>query len=117
MKLRLFCLALVVAVSATHLLAQTSSGPRKGSLVLVGGDFKIGLDRFVRLAGGPDANFIYIPTAASSIKLPSGFIYDPPQSDTPAANTAEFEQPTSFTVGQVDAIPIIGLSTNSILSA
>ena len=92
MKLRLSCLALVVAVSATHLLAQTSSGPRKGSLVLVGGDFKIGLDQFVRLAGGPDANFIYIPTAASSIKLPSGFIYDPPQSDTPAANTAEFEQ-------------------------
>jgi cyanophycinase len=82
----------LTVLPAPHLFAQTSSGPRKGTLVLVGGDFKIGLEQFVRLAGGPDANFVYIPTAASSIKLPSGFIYDPPQSDTPAANTAEFEQ-------------------------
>jgi cyanophycinase len=74
------------------LAAQTSVGPRKGTLVIVGGDFKIGTDRFVSLAGGPDANFVYIPTAASSIKLPSGFIYDPPNSDTPAANTKEFEE-------------------------
>jgi len=73
-------------------LAQTSSGPRKGSLVVVGGDFKIGTDRFVALAGGPDANFVYIPTAASSIKLPSGFIYDPPNTNSPAPNTQEFEQ-------------------------
>jgi cyanophycinase len=73
-------------------MGQTSAGPAKGTLVLVGGDYKVGLDRFVALAGGPDANFVYIPTAASSIRLPSGFIYDPPNSDTPAANTREFEE-------------------------
>lgn len=62
------------------------------SVIAVGGDFKIGTERFVSLAGGSDANFVYIPTAASSIRLPSGFIYEPPDSDIPAANTREFEQ-------------------------
>jgi cyanophycinase len=49
-------------------------------------------EKFVALAGGPDANFVYIPTGASSLRLDSGFIYEPPDSDTPAANTREFEQ-------------------------
>lgn len=79
--------------------AQTSVGPRKGSLVAVGGDFKVGVDQFVSLAGGPDATFVYIPTAASSIRLPSGFIYEPPDSDTPAANTLEFERELSKLFG------------------
>lgn len=87
----LFALMLTGFVNAT-LTAQSSSGPREGSLVAVGGDFKVGTERFVSLAGGPDANFVYIPTAASSIRLPSGFIYEPPDSDAPAANTREFEQ-------------------------
>ncbi|HJQ35346.1 MAG TPA: cyanophycinase [Pyrinomonadaceae bacterium] len=50
------------------------------------------LERFVALAGGPDAEFVYIPTASSGIKLDNGFIYEPPDSDTPAANTKEFER-------------------------
>jgi cyanophycinase len=87
----LFALLCTVSVTAT-LMAQTSSSPRRGSLVAVGGDFKIGTDRFVSLAGGPDANFVYVPTAASSIRLPSGFIYEPPDSDSPSTNTREFEQ-------------------------
>lgn len=75
------------------LIAQTSSGPQKGTLVLTGGSFGKGIiERFVTLAGGPDANFVYIPTASSGIKLDSGFIYIPPDTDTPAANTREFEQ-------------------------
>jgi cyanophycinase len=74
-------------------LAQTASGPKRGALVITGGEFGPGvIERFVALAGGPDANFVYIPTAASSIKLPSGFIYDPPDNDVAAANTAAFEQ-------------------------
>lgn len=86
----LIIIALLINVTST---AQTSSGPQKGALVITGGDFGTGVvQRFVSLAGGPDANFVYIPTAASSLKLPSGFIYDPPNSDTPAANTREFEQ-------------------------
>lgn len=60
---------------------------------MTGGEFGKGvIERFVELAGGPDANFVYLPTAASSVRLPSGFIYDPPNSDTPAANTQAFEQ-------------------------
>jgi cyanophycinase len=87
----LFAIVFVLSGTST-VITQTSSGPRRGSLVAVGGDFKIGTERFVSLAGGPDANFVYIPTAASSIRLPSGFIYEPPASDTPAGNTREFEQ-------------------------
>src|ERR1041384_8768841 len=91
-------LSLLLAMTLTlccagTLLAQTSSGPKKGALVIAGGEFGPGvIERFVALAGGPDANFVYIPTAASSIKLPSGFIYDPPDNDIAAANTAAFEQ-------------------------
>ena len=93
MKQRLLLSALLTMFVTGALIAQTSSGPKKGSLVITGGDFGKGvIERFVALAGGPDANFVYIPTAASSLKLPNGFIYDPPDSDTPAANTREFEQ-------------------------
>jgi cyanophycinase len=73
--------------------AQTSRGLAKGALVLTGGDFGKGvLERFVALAGGPEASVVYIPTASSGLKLPSGFIYLPPNDDTPAANTRDFEQ-------------------------
>jgi cyanophycinase len=93
MNLRLLSSALLAIFITGNVLAQTSVGPQRGTLVLSGGDLgKEVLERFVASAGGPDANFVYIPTAASSIKLPSGFIYDPPNSDTPAANTREFEQ-------------------------
>jgi cyanophycinase len=85
-------IAFLTMLCASHFIfAQSSSGPAKGSLVLTGGDFGKGvIERFVALAGGPDANFVYVPTAASSLRLPSGFIYDPPDSDTPAANTEAF---------------------------
>ena len=92
MKWKLLFIVLLMTFGTMPMMAQTSSGPRQGSLVVVGGDFKVGTERFVSLAGGPDANFVYIPTAASSIRLPSGFIYEPPDYDTPAANTREFEQ-------------------------
>ncbi|MGH9971550.1 MAG: hypothetical protein ACREBG_27655 [Pyrinomonadaceae bacterium] len=73
---------------AASVAQAQSREPARGSLVVTGGDFvKDAMERFVKLAGGPDANFIYIPTAASSLRLPSGFIYDPPDSNAPAANT------------------------------
>src|SRR5258708_5797876 len=48
--------------------AQTSSGPRKGSLLIQGsGDITLQApqmwERFISLAGGPEANFVFIPTA------------------------------------------------------
>src|SRR5207249_6625560 len=71
---------------------------RKGALIISGAaglsreSFGTGVvERFVSLAGGPDANFVYIPTASSGIKLDSGFIYTPPDSDVAAPNTKEFE--------------------------
>jgi cyanophycinase len=45
--------------------AQTSSGPRKGSLIVAGGG-NLGADiasRFLELAGGPEAVIVLIPTA------------------------------------------------------
>jgi cyanophycinase len=84
------CLLSIVTVAAP---AQTSSGPSRGTLIVTGGSFGTGVsERFVSLAGGPDANFVYIPTAASSLRLDSGFIYEPPDNDTPSANTRAFEE-------------------------
>lgn len=93
MRCRLLRSILLTVSVAGILIAQTSSGPKKGTLVLTGGGFGKGIiERFVTLAGGPDVNFVYIPTASSGIKLDSGLIYIPPDTDTPAANTREFEQ-------------------------
>ncbi|MEO6394237.1 MAG: S41 family peptidase [Pyrinomonadaceae bacterium] len=84
---------LIPGLIVSTTLARSFTGPRKGTLVLTGGEFGSGvIEKFVSLAGGPKANFVYIPTAASSLKLPSGIIYDPPNLDVPAANTKEFEQ-------------------------
>lgn len=84
---------LLVLCASTFVRPQAARGPAKGNLVISGGELtKSVLDRFVALAGGPDANFVYIPTGASSLRLPSGFIYDPPNSDTPAPNTKAFEE-------------------------
>jgi cyanophycinase len=63
---------LLIAFSLVALgQAQTSVGPSKGSLVIVGGG-RIGpeiRDRFISLAGGPDANFVLIPTASDDETL------------------------------------------------
>lgn len=71
--------------------AQTSSGPAKGTLILTGGDQETALKEFVTLAGGPEANIVYIPTAASSLKLPSGLIWEWLYTDELPANTPEFK--------------------------
>ena len=77
-------------------------------MIITGGEFGAGvIERFVQLAGGPKANFVYIPTAASSLRLPSGFIYDPPNTDTPAANTKVFEQELAKFVG-VERVTLLG---------
>jgi len=68
-----------------------STGPEKGKLILTGGDLETGLKEFVTLAGGPDANIVYIPTAASILRLPSGLIWELPYTDELPANTPEFK--------------------------
>ena len=58
---------------------------------MTGGDQETGLKEFVELAGGPDANIVYIPTAASSLRLPSGLIWEWLYTDELPANTPEFK--------------------------
>jgi cyanophycinase len=66
-------LTLVIAAQAQKRRAissistgSISTGPEKGSLMIVGGGAipQSIREKFIELAGGPDANFVYIPTAA-----------------------------------------------------
>jgi cyanophycinase len=54
--------------------SAVSSGPKKGSLVIVGGGRipQSIREKFIALAGGPGANFVYIPTAAEDRMLNLG---------------------------------------------
>jgi cyanophycinase len=66
----LIFILLSIAVSAQQPSA-VSTGPKSGSLVIVGGGRipKAISERFIALAGGPDANIVYIPTAADDQAL------------------------------------------------
>lgn len=86
-------LAVVLFSSLVGNLFAQSSGPHRGWLVLAGGAYGPGVvDRFRELAGGPTASVIYIPSASSGIKLPSGFIWIPPEEPDATKNTPEFEK-------------------------
>ena len=91
--------ALLFLLLLNQLALRVEGSGRRGALILSGGggtsreSFGPGvLEQFVALAGGPDANYVFIPTASSGLKLDSGLIYEPPDTDTPASNTAEFER-------------------------
>ena len=57
--------ALMAVVCVAPLVLAQEVGPARGSLVIVGGAMRDPaiLDRFVELAGGPDAPIVVIPTA------------------------------------------------------
>jgi cyanophycinase len=64
-------LVIVAAMTATRPVLQETPeyGPPKGTLVIVGGGSLEGsgvLEKFVQLAGGPDANFVIVPTAGGN---------------------------------------------------
>jgi len=61
-------------------------GPPNGTLVIVGGNLKTQAiyDRFIQLAGGPDANFVIVPTAGGN-KNPDGTIHVYKEEDVLAA--------------------------------
>jgi len=84
-------LVIILFFTYSATLARTSVGPEKGKLILTGGDLETGLKEFVTLAGGPDANIVYIPTAASILRLPSGLIWELKYTDELPANTPEFK--------------------------
>jgi hypothetical protein len=57
--------ALLLSAWLLTAAAAASLGPARGSLVIVGGG-TVGpeiVNRFIELAGGPDAEFVWIPTA------------------------------------------------------
>ncbi len=83
--------ALIVALLLSSTAARASTGPAKGKLIITGGDQETALKEFVTLAGGPDANIVYIPTAATSLRLPSGLIWEWLNADELPANTPEFK--------------------------
>ncbi|MGH9800016.1 MAG: cyanophycinase, partial [Blastocatellia bacterium] len=58
------CLIAIAALAQNNSVPQV--GPAKGSLVVVGGGKVMPSisNRFIELAGGRDAKFVYIPTAA-----------------------------------------------------
>ncbi|HKG95146.1 MAG TPA: hypothetical protein VKA84_24730, partial [Gemmatimonadaceae bacterium] len=79
------------ARGARTLAPVTSGGPSRGTLILTGGEMLPGVRaRFAELAGGADAEIVYVPTAASSIRLENGYVYDPPNSGA-NPKTVEFE--------------------------
>ena len=65
-------------------------GAAAGTLILTGGGFGPGVaERFGALAGA-DAHIIYIPSASSGIRLPSGFVWIPPEEADATHNEVAF---------------------------
>src|ERR1700755_3014721 len=69
-SLVLLFIGLIIPISE----AQTRVGARKGTLIIQGaGDRSRRMpqvwERFISLAGGPDANFVFIPTADGAVDL------------------------------------------------
>ena len=61
---------LLMAVVGRGLVAQKSSGPALGTLIVDGGGAtKAIVSRFVELAGGPRAHIVVFPTGASAIRF------------------------------------------------
>lgn len=105
-KLRIV-LPIVIGLAVSSQALTQEIGPKQGILVLSGagephGDSAV-LRRFVDLAGGADAEIVYIPTAASGIRLPSGFIAELPDSGeiTPGVRALESELAALFRVRRV----------------
>ena len=74
-RLALLCFAVVACSSAAanRPTSITSAGPEHGHLIVVGGG-RIGrdiLERFIQLAGGPNASIVVIPTAGEDSIYPS----------------------------------------------
>jgi len=70
MRNRLLAVTGCIFLFHIPLLAQKSSGPVNGTLIVDGGGTTAAVkDRFVALAGGPKARIVVIPTGASSLRF------------------------------------------------
>lgn len=97
-------IAAAIACAATVARAQDATTIGPGTLILAGGAYGPGvLEKFASLAGGASAVVYYIPSASSGIRLPSGFIWSPPEEKDATRNTDTFERELAalFRVGRV----------------
>ena len=79
--------------------------PEKGTLILTGGAFtKDGINSFVQAAGGVNADLIFIPSASSGIKLPSGYIWEPKDSTKEEIDSFETELAKLFGVIRIKVL-------------
>ena len=90
-----FRLALLLIACIAPAGAAAKGDYPPGWIILSGGTEEGGeptdaLDIFRRLAGGPHATIIYIPTAASELRLPDGQIFEIPENG-PVSNRDVFE--------------------------
>jgi cyanophycinase len=68
-----FVLCLFALLGVARMTAAQTAGPQKGWLIIDGGGEPDEVKkRFVQLAGGPDANFVLIPTALSDEQIEKG---------------------------------------------
>jgi cyanophycinase len=81
---KLIALCFVASVLVAGLVAQTPAvpeyGPPKGTLIIIGGGSTENtgiVEKFIQIAGGPDKNFVIVPTAGGN-KNPDGTlrVYD-----------------------------------------
>ena len=81
---------------------RAASFPETGNLILTGGSFtKDAIKAFVELAGGPDANFVFIPSASSGIKLESGYTWEPKDSTKEKTDSFSIELAKMFGVKKI----------------
>src|SRR5258705_5138214 len=71
--------AALVLISCSPLMAQRSSGPERGTLIVDGGGTTtLVKDRFVAMAGGKQARIVVIPTGASAMRFgPQNTVLNP----------------------------------------
>lgn len=68
-----FILCLFACMGVVPMVTAQTTGPDKGWLIIDGGgEPDVVKKRFVELAGGPDANFVLIPTALSDEQIEKG---------------------------------------------
>jgi len=84
---------LIAVAMFCFLTSGTFAQGSKGTLILTGGELlPEALQRFVKDAGGENARIVYIPTGASELKLPSGYIHNPDSVSKNAEFAAELRK-------------------------
>jgi cyanophycinase len=108
MKIKITATVLMLTIwlcISASLIAQMTNKPgfpSKGTLILTGGSYTSeAIKAFVEEGGGAGANFIFVPSASSGIKLPSGYIWLPKDSTRQKIDSFEIELAKLFGVKKI----------------